>query len=817
VSLGVGFLGHSSAPAQDPEASPLRLGGLTPGGGRIFVTESWGTLDFELTNLTDTDRQARVLIFYDGQPDVRYARDVWVPAHSTLLTWMLAGPAPPQPHELYREFHYRLSELSGGKERPLVIVGQEKDPHRSVLYHKREPFTAIVMDEDPPEQRVFGRLPQPPSRADEMVPFARTIRHAFKQSESVQIVPPANLPPTWQGLDGVDQCLIASGGVGDNPAGLKALRGWLERGGTAWVMLDRVAPEAVAPLLGAALDFQVVDRVSLTHFRIDNPAAGRPPAQQHERPVDFARVLLPPGERVRHTIDGWPAWFTRRVGWGKVIFTTLGPRGWHRPRRPPPWGNDRASPYPKFPSLPVATEALEELVNEVQLPPEELPTRLGAFDPVLAEEIGYKIVDRGTVTLVFAAFLAAALALGVVLRKARRPELLGWLGPAAALGAAGVAFALGESSRQAAPPTVAFGQVVHAVPGTDEVTVQGRLAVYRPASGLAEVGARRGGFFDLDMTGLEGRARRLVLTDMDAWHLENLALPAGVRLGSFRYVAATAEPIEARVRLGPEGVEGRLTPGPFRVLGDAILDSPGDRQLAVRLQADGTFRAAGSDTLAKGQYLASPVLSDRQQHRQALYRRFLKRNEVTSMQPRRLLLLAWAEPLDMHFTLAARARQTGDALLVVPLRLERPAPGARLTIPGPLLPYRRLIRDRLAPITRESELSADMDLRFQLPPEVLPFKVERARLAAKVIAPARRVTVSGWTGTRFVEVDHVQGPLDPIRIDIADERYLRLDEQGGLRVQLSMGELTRKRGGFKGDAKWRMEYLELEVTGRRER
>ena len=68
----------------------------------------------------------------------------------------------------------------------------------------------------------------------------------------------------------------------------------------------------------------------------------------------------------------------------------------------------------------------------------------------LCQEIGYSVVSRTTLALVFAAFLATTLALGLVLRRTRRPELLGWLAPVAALGTAAVLATLGESSRRTA-------------------------------------------------------------------------------------------------------------------------------------------------------------------------------------------------------------------------------------------------------------------------------------------------------------------------------------------------------------------------------
>src|SRR5438552_14639295 len=83
------------ARAQDRD-TPLRLDGMESAGVRTTVTESWGTLKFNLINHTETDRRARVLVFYESRPDVQYGRDVWVPARSTLWSWMLVGPAEAQ-------------------------------------------------------------------------------------------------------------------------------------------------------------------------------------------------------------------------------------------------------------------------------------------------------------------------------------------------------------------------------------------------------------------------------------------------------------------------------------------------------------------------------------------------------------------------------------------------------------------------------------------------------------------------------------------------------------------------------------------------
>src|SRR5262249_11375887 len=141
----------------------------------------------------------------------------------------------------------------------------------------------------------------------------------------------------------------------------------------------------------------------------------------------------------------------------------------------------------------------------------------------------------------------------------------------------------------------------------------------------------------------------------------------------------------------------------------------------------------------------------------------------------------------------------------------------RVTIPGALVPCRRVIPGGLGQPLRQAHQAIDMHLRFQLPPAVLPLQIERARLVAKIEAPSRRVAIALLDIDKFVEVRHVDSPIDPIRIDLDQERLLRPDSEGGLHVNLTVSE-TFDGGAMSGDSdrseRWTIEYLELEVTGR---
>ena len=93
--LAFSLIGVEITSAQDSLPPPLRLDGVQPGGVRRNATESWGSFDFHVTNTTEIDRHARVVLFYDGQPDVQYGRELWIPANSTISSWLLVGPASP--------------------------------------------------------------------------------------------------------------------------------------------------------------------------------------------------------------------------------------------------------------------------------------------------------------------------------------------------------------------------------------------------------------------------------------------------------------------------------------------------------------------------------------------------------------------------------------------------------------------------------------------------------------------------------------------------------------------------------------------------
>ena len=798
-----------AAPGQDRAPATLSVQGGLPVGGRSSVTEANGVVEVVVTNTTGEDRDARVAIFYALQPDIQYARDVWVPARSALTTWVPVGPAPPGPSaSTSRELKFLLYDRAGGQGRQVAATGADRLRGRGVNYRRREPTTAVLADTEDEANPLTG----PPAL------LARAARHAIGLATEVSVVRSLPLPPTPDALAGVDVLAVAGNRLAADPPGRAAVRRWVLAGGTLWVMLDRTDPATVAAVLGDDADLAVAGRTGLTHFAVGR-AAGQVEAERREveQPVAFARVVPGPADQVVHVVDGWPASFVRRVGRGKVVFTTLGPAGWFRPRvdlgpagpagpgRPPTRGGDGSSPDPHTPDFPVPLPPLQELAGELHPPPEPDPFPADVFRPLLTDAVGYSIVGPGTAAAVFAGCLVAAVGLALLVRRSSRPELAGWLAAGAAVLAGGIFVGLGERTRQAVPPTAAAAALVDVVPGSGEAVATGLYAVFHPSSGEADIGTRTGAELGLDAEGLEGQPRRRVQVDTDVWAWDDLGLPAGLRVAPFRS-ARPAGKLKATVRFGPIGLEGRFDPGPYTDVTDALVVTPAREPITLRLAADGAFTAGPSDTLPAGQYLAATVLSSTRQRRQEIYRQLL-----AGPMPRHLrnrdLLLAWAAPPGLPVEPDQGARVFGTALLAVPLEFDRTPAGTRVVVPRAFVRVRRLYDGKLDPVPAGSNLPADLRLRFEVPPSVRPLAVDRATVTLRLHAVGRPVKVSGVADGRLVPLWEGVGPVEPIRLDLSDPRLLKADADGALYLNVSIGPAEGTTDP------WKIDALGLELAG----
>jgi hypothetical protein len=831
ILLGIAVLLFAAGPGfgQRPETSPVRVGGLMPNGGRGTLTDSWGSLAVELANPDAVDRTIRVEVFHPERPDVRYGRDFWVPGKSRVISWLTIGPPPSESNSIGRELKYVLYDLTDGEPRRLGAPGDEPVRSKLAVYRKREPTTAIIVDVARTDAFTPELVADPASPAAQAIVFVRAFRQARSLSEFVAVFGDPFIPPAESALDGVDHFVLASNRITDDPAGARALRRWVERGGALWVMLDMVEPRTVAAILGDDLGFAVVGRTTLTSVQILQPSEG-PEAggkREFEDPVPFVRVALHGSETVLFQVDGWPAAFTKQVGRGRVLFTTLAGRAWHRPRdardekspmsKAPNAPAPDASP-PKFPNAPIPLRALDRLSIELE-PPDRDTGGIQADDlqPLLRAEIGYSVIGRLTVALVLGGFAVSLLMIGWLVRRSRRPGAAGWLVPAAAVFAAGILVALGTARRQAVPPTVGTVAVIDAVPPNGEGTLSGLFAVYQPSPGATQLAAEQGGNVELDMAGLEGETRRRMMTDIDNWHWDGLALPAGVRTGPVHSTIETGD-LSVVARFGPNGLEGKLKRGPFKALTEPLLLTATREPVGIRLSEDGVLTSGVGEGLSRGQFLTDAVLTDRQQRRQGVYQRLFSRPLPRYLEGR-TVLFAWTDLDRPPFDGEPGSRAVAEAVVAIPVDFERPEVGGKVTVPAGFIPYSSIVQGRPVRPKLEASQPTTTLLGFRLPPSVLPLTIERATLRARVRTPSRQFSVTGYADGEPTLLRTVESPIDPVEVVLTDPRMLRLDADGFLHVGI---EVSGRVGGeaepgiVQLDETWRIESISLEVVGRAE-
>ena len=793
-----------------------------PAGINTFYPGKWGVIAFDVLNTSEEPVEMLAAMYFDD-PNVQYGRQLWVPPRAKRRSWHPVQLPLVEPKKnadgsrAKRPTRMQVKSLLVNRADEDILVESSGGQllHDGLLPMTDElPLTGMLLDDGDDE----------PRRA---IHVMRAVNDWTPRGAAA--LSPVDLPATVEALDALDHLVIASDRIAEDVAALVAVRRWLAGGGRLWIMLDEVAPDTAFAILGDGFTSQIVDRVDLTeltvqyHRRGAKPEDGerlpyKRPGEPLEDPVSLVRVFVRDAE-VTHTVGEWPAAFWQKAGNGVVLFTTLGPRGWYRPRIE---GDPRAK-HSLMPQGSIATKPyvlLSQRFLESRQPATDAPAVL---ESLVAEKIGYKIVARRWVVMVLGGFCLIVVLAGVWLARARRLALLGIIGPFAALVAGLSLVLLGRAARTAVPPTIAVGQLAEIAQYSPEVRISGSMAMYDQKA-TNTVAATAGGVLVPDMTGQQGATRRMVWTDMDAWHWENMSLPAGTRQAKFQHATTLTDNIDARATFTPNGLDGSIAVGPFEQISDAIIATPNQGRMAVHLKPDGSFQATADDVLSAGQYLGGNLISDSQRRRSRVVEQLLAPRPLRRV-PDRPTMLVWASPLDMGFRINDKATHVGDALVLVPLVLDRPSPGERLVIPSPFLVFEAVPEPgkvgRAPTYDNQSGQWLVQEggfveghqtvLRFQVPEELLPAKVHEARLTVGLSAPSRSLAIKGFQDETPVELQTRESPLGSYDFTIDRADVLKLDSSGGLLLAVDVGDIE---GGETEASKvgWQMHEVALQLT-----
>ncbi|MSR58679.1 MAG: hypothetical protein EXS05_13670 [Planctomycetaceae bacterium] len=875
LAIGLYVVGNSLVPpdfvrAQEKETEKKKqvgfaIGLVSPGGTYAYVPERWGTLHVQLTNPTDRPLELMAATYFDGEPTLQYGRRAWVPARSRLETW----------HPV------RLPKVAsdGGKRYNFHTLVMDASQSQEVLLRSNSGYlqhdgTLRATDTQVVTGIIDGLYEANAPEADAASELVVAVRSGEQLDRYITSLGDRIFTPGEESLDTLDNLVIVHDRVLHDGAGLSAIRRWLYGGGRLWIMLDLVNPRVLEMLLGDEFKCELVDRVGLTTVAIESAGAyGRigKTVTEYENPVELVRVITADVE-MAFTVNGWPAAFWKTCGEGRLLVTTLGPRGWMRTRPPPdaqgnirpadrgnaPVPPDRppnsappvnpapieAPPQTVNPSKFVSLEPMEGLAAEfLKRRPKPLLPR-GVLESRVQEYVGYSIPPRWLVVSLLVGFSLLLAAAGVALWRVERLEWLGLAGPVLALATSLALIGIGRAQRQAVAPTVASVQFVHAIAGTDDVRVDGVTGLYSPDTGTAQIGSTGGGWLLPNMTGLEGKTRRMIWNDLDQWQWENLPESAGLRMAEFQESGPLASRLEAHAQFGPQGLTGRLEAGGARDVSDAIIATRYGR-IGVDLKTDGTFEARADEVFSPEQFLGAKfVLSDEQTRRRATLESLMpvpaNEDDGDSERPSRPqnprefpvepTLLFWSAPWNIGFRFGADRRPDGAALVAVPLRFERPANGTEIVLPVPLLPFRaERGPDGSAPSglygnlsrvwNRKSFPASSTWLRYQIPPVLLPVQALQGRIKTRVKGPIGKLEIAGAAGNRVVPIKTWIDPVGGLTFDITDQKVLSVTEDGGLYLRLTGGDDSRpgltlvdNGDGSSRTVYWKVEMLTLELT-----
>jgi hypothetical protein len=841
--------GSAPVPAASAEKAPtpqIGYSAVKPGAGpvSVYVPGQWGILNLEVTNPLDVPQEFLSTTYFEGQPTLQFGRRLWLPAHARLWTSQpVLLPGLPAEGSDKWNFHSLVFNTTGGAEIATRDV-QGQMLRSGVLPARTDaPLTALVDDRD-------ERHPE----VERDSPYNLVIgsRVSLRLNPALASFPGDHFmagqvhfsvdDASWKPLQ---QLILADNCALDDPGGLAAIRRWVYGGGRLWVMLDRVDPQILERILGDEFLCDVVDRVGLTSIRIEptSPDSGSPPVEsEYDQPVDLVRVIAS-GVDVPFTINGWPAAFWKTFGSGRVLVTTLAPRGWMRARTPADPELPRtilllpgAGEAQRFVPLPPMAAMAKEFFPQTGVP----ATYSRLLEPGVGEYIGYSIPPRWLIMGLLGVFIAAVAGLEIWLLGRRTFLPLDWLSSALAIGVAGLLLVVGVRNRHAIPMTAAEVEFVEAIPGSDDVRSEGAVALYNPESSPSVIGTTGGGRLIPDLTGLEGTAKRIVWQGLDTWNWENLSLGAGERRGTQTKIELLPERFDARGTFGPEGLTGQLSAPGVSLPGDALIATRRGR-IGVDLGPDGVFRAPVANLFGPDQYLAAGLLSDEQDRRRMIYSRILPEffREDQSGRPS---LFLWGERRGAGFAFEKDRILLGASLIAIPLALDRPPAGTPVRVPDLFLPFRNTTQPDGSPSSplwdhrrqewMESTRPGTAWFRFQLPAELLPIDLTGARIVITVSGPVGRVELSALRrpenkGERAeaprgeaVSVKTWNAPVGTLSAaEITDAALLQLDGAGGLVLGLSAGEPVSPDAagvpGLPGSklSAWRIEHLSVEVSG----
>lgn len=801
------LLGHLSWGNEDVRV--ITLG--SSNGVRTFSPGRWGQVGIAILNESSEPATVRATVQFKTDPNLRFGRDIWVPGRSKRAASI---PVHLPADALGRgSFEVQGQVLSGAK----VPAAQSGG---SLLRIAPIGTTAFIADE------LWESEPQREQTPD----FARQAVLAMLADNNllpaVMTVTDRLLPTTIEGWDSVRQVVVAGKRLKIETAAAAALRQWVSEGGMMWIQMNSSDAETLAAIFGSTIEMVEVDRVPLSSVEFQKAdSAEQAPNVEHEEPVELIRAQIR-GGRVLHEVNGWPAAVLFKYGNGSVLLTLLDAAGWIRQRGQ----EDSVSNDPRWNTEYVPLEPLSDLARLVYGEKSQQTFDRELIATYVSDRIGYRIPSRWTVLSILSFFCIAILVCGLALSARQRLEHLSWLAALAAVLATALLVAIGRSHRGEVPPTIANFEFLNVSPQTGDYTASGGLAIFQPEQVRADFQST-GTRIDPQIPELAGEIREMIWTDGSHWQWNETRLPPGVMMLWSDSAGTLPLPVRAQATLGPQGLQGIFDSHGLHLLtdeaeqdalDDGLLLFPHSAPLAANLQPGGEFLSGERDRLSEGQFTNQALLDDEQRRRQHLLDRWMteRRQQGANTQP---ILLAWSRNASKNLASELPVQRIGTTLVTIPLEIERPPVGTRVSIPSAMIRQQNVrglsgesaaFNNRTESWTFPSTTTTEARIRFQMPQSALPLRLESAKLVLDCHIPSRALEVFAVQGDQRVRVGNYMNASGAIETTIDDPKWLELDSEGGLSLDISVGDTSSEsERSMAVQSGWSLRSSRLEVLG----
>ena len=802
------------AQAQSTDGTELFAGDFVKAANPEFpvVSNQWNLLRLSLSNPYDRAVDLQVAIYFDIDPKLQYGRRIQIPPSTRVRAW-LPILVPDPKHVVDRAFTYHVLVRSLGDSTGLLpdrFGSMQLD--RTLQFESKEQSTGIL--HTPPEQVILDTesVDSPEVGA---LDFLLTGR--FKRGVRRNWI---NLSPEFasrgeMGLQSLDQILIANNELLDSPKAHTSLRRWLFGGGHLWVMLDRVDSKILEQILQDRYQGQELERVELTSITLIDSMNRPQSTQEYDSPIKMTRLMIDDVD-VLFSVDGWPAAFSIDYGQGKLLVTTLAGNGWGRPR---PSTDTQRSFATQWEKKVVALPAVEDIFSEFMSVDEGQADLKSVLTEEVKGAIGVEVPERSRIVGVLMGYALLSVGLAIWLGKTGRLPWFGAIGPVLALLSAGTLVGMRPEGWDV-PPTAVVSQLVTPVTGSEDVLSKGVVGIYAPDASPLSLSGDGNDWMMPDTDGFHRGIRILSHDDDFGWNWENLTSQPGLHTTEFES-AAVMKRVQADASLNEQGVTGSLLLPEGFVPEDAIIDSLRGR-IGVQFTDGGQWIAFEKNTLSENQFLNANLLTDQQRRRMNILQPLLNK-PTRPWDSGRPHLLFWTRPWKFGIKIDDRYQSEGEALVAVPLKIQRPPDNSRLTIPGPLLAFQEVtgpdgsrpggLYNRKKQEWLPKKYSTSTWLGFDVPNVLLPLSLDQISVRIAVTGPVGQLELWAWDGSKRVSLRRWDNPVGQLSASFNDSSSMTLADDGRLLLYLTAGEGSFDQDAVQEEPKsdWKIESFDLSL------